>query len=998
MWARLTRLVISSYCLLGGGGSSFASCFQTNLAEDHSALNIARRRIELSRRVLAILSAPLLLISLIPAWGVIGSSSDEAVSRKSPEEADASSKPRAPEVTEARGSVLDWDDPSQGGTGDYVSIDSPDDGSKVSGLTSLSGRAGNSPTHPDEDGGGGDDPGFAEQSQVVIAMIDTGGNPYHGEFRAEDRLVHPSRYLRQFPASVPAVPLCFTREDSSGAQWSHIGAAGNCPASASEAWNHDSSAWSRAGVTPLNQTGAGQGNLVWFPGTRLMGISFAHTDPSSPVTVDQGGTSQRSHGSWVSGTAIGKTKGDCPECLLVIIEGDTVDAINAGYQWAANQPWIDVITSSVSIGLIGVGTNPGIFPYKHDGAVRASVNGKLFFTAAGNGAANAGLAPTSSLAYDTSSPATIQVGASSNDEFIQHWSDFPAHIAGTGSSRSTSDPASFSSTRGVTGTSFSSPSAAGVLSNSLLQARRAVGDTDEGATADSGTGALNLLRNTTGVAISSGPFANGVLTRDELEEVFFKNAYPRYNQLTTVPGPVQWAKNAYGIVNAGANGINDGGTSIQGVVTKSILGERGVPVRALEQYWVDRVVRPIQEEEWGARPVVDGDGDAWPRDDSACVPDCLPDELERYITNFLGLSSQQSSVKGLIAVLEGLEEPVHQAGGLVGEVGPAEFSDDGPLLEVRLPLKGLFDGSIPSASSTPISYEVQFMAGHNGVVQPYRLKYEFRAIDWRAPDTNQLLVDKFELFVLSAPDAQGLASICPVEADLSMSEWTEEAATFRVPLSTFDHSNRPTRAQGCAGFQRDGRGLQAGDTLTNIRTGAVVTAVVVNFGAPEGYKPSEDYTITGSGGEDPADSVTLTVNGVSAGAASVENGTWSHDIDFDNFPATQGEYVVEARFGTAKATAVYLTVNNEPPAAVIVAPDRARTGEAVTFDGSGSFDPNGRIDSWVCDMGDGTVLNGEIVQHTYARPGPKTVRLTVTDNHGARDTATHRINIQGPPT
>lgn len=528
-----------------------------------------------------------------------------------------------------------WSNPGVGGTGDYVFIDSPAADTAQQGHTVLTGRAGTSDEDPNcsvdctappcES-----DCGFVDDSHVVIAMIDTGGNPYHREFRDAARLQHPSEYLSGFPASTPAANLCFIDADGSYND--------DCVGNVKTEWGNDNVQF--PAVTPTGQTGAGQGDLVWFPGTRLMGISFAHTDGGgAPATVDLGAAPQTSHGSWVSATAVGATKGDCPECLLVIIEADTVEGIDAAHMWAANQPWIDVITSSVSIGVIGVGVNPALFYGKHDAAMQASQNGKVFITAAGNGAGNAGIAPTSTFLLDSSSPAVIGVGASTSANLATHWSDFPAQIMGTGSARGSAAPASYNAPASVSGTSFSAPSSAGVLADALLQARKAVGDNEEGATASGGV--LNLLRNKERLAVDDGPFKNGVLTRDELEEAFLKNADPAYMQLSTIPGPVGWAKNGYGGVNAGADGINAGGTTIQAKVTDTLLGARDVPVRPLEQWWVDHVIRPVQEQQWGAsKPVIDGDGDGFPRDDGGCMPDCADGEMQRYIDAFAGISAR----------------------------------------------------------------------------------------------------------------------------------------------------------------------------------------------------------------------------------------------------------------------------------------------------------------------------------------------------------------------
>jgi hypothetical protein len=75
--------------------------------------------------------------------------------------------------------------------------------------------------------------------------------------------------------------------------------------------------------------------------------------------------------------------------------------------------------------------------------------------------------------------------------------------------------------------------------------------------------------------------------------------------------------------------------------------------------------------------------------------------------------------------------------------------------------------------------------------------------------------------------------------------------------------------------------------------------------------------------------------------------------------------------------------------------------EPITFDGSCSYDRDGRIISWRWSYGDGTTGSGEITTHSYEQKGNYTVTLTVTDDQFASDTYTTTAHItQGnnPPT
>ncbi len=66
----------------------------------------------------------------------------------------------------------------------------------------------------------------------------------------------------------------------------------------------------------------------------------------------------------------------------------------------------------------------------------------------------------------------------------------------------------------------------------------------------------------------------------------------------------------------------------------------------------------------------------------------------------------------------------------------------------------------------------------------------------------------------------------------------------------------------------------------------------------------------------------------------------------------------------------------------------------AAVDGSGSSDPDGTVATYEWNWGDGsndTVGASATATHTYAQPGTYTVKLTVTDNGGATDSATAKV-------
>ncbi|MHB1491643.1 MAG: PKD domain-containing protein, partial [Cellulomonas sp.] len=68
-------------------------------------------------------------------------------------------------------------------------------------------------------------------------------------------------------------------------------------------------------------------------------------------------------------------------------------------------------------------------------------------------------------------------------------------------------------------------------------------------------------------------------------------------------------------------------------------------------------------------------------------------------------------------------------------------------------------------------------------------------------------------------------------------------------------------------------------------------------------------------------------------------------------------------------------------------------GRTVTVDGSGSSDPDGTVQTYVWDFGDGQTAVGPTAGHTYTNPGSYTILLTVTDDRGGTATAERVITV-----
>jgi glucose/arabinose dehydrogenase len=92
-------------------------------------------------------------------------------------------------------------------------------------------------------------------------------------------------------------------------------------------------------------------------------------------------------------------------------------------------------------------------------------------------------------------------------------------------------------------------------------------------------------------------------------------------------------------------------------------------------------------------------------------------------------------------------------------------------------------------------------------------------------------------------------------------------------------------------------------------------------------------------------------------------------------------------------TALY--ANTDPTAVAIGTPASGGPPLEVSFDGTGSSDPEGDALQHEWDFGDGATASGPTPSHVYAAPGAYTATLTVRDALGAEDSATVPIEVHG---
>ena len=382
---------------------------------------------------------------------------------------------------------------------------------------------------------------LGSRSHVVIAVVDTGINPYHVAYRRPEYAVHPSTYIEGFPADTPALGLSLGQTD-------YVTARGA----------DDGPVWSQVA----------EKRLYWIPGTNIVGAySVADYEgtppgglPARPIVDDDGhgtGTTSVAAGGGLS--SLRAPFGSNPEALIVILEG----LGDEGVKWASEQPWIDFISGSygdpASIPCNDQVDDMGVWcgrEYRYTAPFVLRDSRTACFSA-GNGLTRTGvLADRYSSLRPTSGPSwVITVGAvSPRNEQDYGWHSVPVDVSSYGLHWPAAEPFSTAGEQSFGGTSNATPVTCGVFSKALLEARKRLGDAAEGihTTPDGETVAAVGPPNRAG-----GLLGDGVLTRTELEQAVFTTAEPgefdpngwTYDPIVVPTTPVYYTQQGYGNAN-----------------------------------------------------------------------------------------------------------------------------------------------------------------------------------------------------------------------------------------------------------------------------------------------------------------------------------------------------------------------------------------------------------------------------------------------------------------
>jgi hypothetical protein len=436
-------------------------------------------------------------------------------------------------------------------------------------------------------------------STAVVAVVDSGINPYHVAFRdtSPRANAYPGTYLPGYPKNATALRLTL----GTGDYWAAVRK--DCDR-----------VWSK--VRP--------GRLYWFPGTKIVGaVSFdllqtgnlcATGKPAGGVILDTLG-----HGTMTASRAAGNAHGACPACRVVSVqfqagfgvanmEEANASAINA-IRWAAtNSTWIDAQSNSwAPLPVYDPSGKGGLF-FDNAALTRAAeeVSRKhLAFWSSGNGLGGIlGVAGMPTIANAHMTPSAIRVGGQDSG-YVETWPGFTPHVVSDACDSWAAAPETTKTygERVGGGTSAAAPYAAGGAAAELLYARTLAGDRRTGVRA----GAVARGR-----ATKQGPLADGVLTLAEWRDVALRTATasPRATAddgpacgIDPIYGhtPVRWADLPAGVPPYPLIGYGALDDTARALAFGVLSGAKPAPDRSAEDafFAADRQAREAQHTVYG---------------------------------------------------------------------------------------------------------------------------------------------------------------------------------------------------------------------------------------------------------------------------------------------------------------------------------------------------------------------------------------------------------------
>jgi len=174
-----------------------------------------------------------------------------------------------------------------------------------------------------------------------------------------------------------------------------------------------------------------------------------------------------------------------------------------------------------------------------------------------------------------------------------------------------------------------------------------------------------------------------------------------------------------------------------------------------------------------------------------------------------------------------------------------------------------------------------------------------------------------------------------------------------------------------------------------------VPVAIIDTITPKRARVNTKISFTGHGSD---------VDGTVVGYAwrSNRSGDLSSKASFNTSGLSLGNHTIylkvqdNSSYWSSEVHTWVLVLANVPPTARISGPTDGHVGVSVQFDGTGSTDPDGTIASYLWEFGDGTNSIVAAPTHTFGEAKSYTVKLTVTDDSGAKANVTTQISIIVP--
>jgi YVTN family beta-propeller protein len=181
----------------------------------------------------------------------------------------------------------------------------------------------------------------------------------------------------------------------------------------------------------------------------------------------------------------------------------------------------------------------------------------------------------------------------------------------------------------------------------------------------------------------------------------------------------------------------------------------------------------------------------------------------------------------------------------------------------------------------------------------------------------------------------------------------------------------------------------ASDTVIGaLTTSGLATSIAIAPDGAKAYEVDQDEQVIPIDITDDVAAPALSLNGFLEDVAIAPDGSRAYVVGEEPDGITPIDVPDDSVGSTAEIVerpdAIAIVPNQPPHAAFTSSPVAPAPGSAVSFDATGSFDPDGSVARYEWEFGDGaTATSGTAgATHTYAGPGTYQVTLTETDDEG----------------